>query len=374
MRFLSSLLKYSFIYAKNYILESLAIRFPQIRLFTPKPLYVGLSVGTVCNLKCRQCDLWKMKTNPDKYLKPRQVKRILLSLKKWLGPFRLVFTGAEPFIRKDILKIIGVCRENDIYTVLTSNGWLINQNKAREIVKSGLDVINISLDGVDSKTHDFLRGRKGAFEKATQALKFLKKYKNKKERPIIYINTVIMEPNIGQLEKLVKLTKKFGIDNIRFQALESKFLFGNKKYDPQWYKKEPLWPKDWEKLSTVLDKIKLLKEKGYPVKNTYQELEDIRLYYKNPLLLVNQQHYCFTGVRNFSIDSQGKVRLCFGMKPVGDLLKKEPEEIWYGKKAVALRQIIANCQRACRILPCNKRESLNQLIPAFWQRIKSIFK
>lgn len=368
MRNLNNLIQYGLIYAKNYLLESLSIRFPSVTFFIPKPLYVGLSIGTVCNFKCKQCDLWRLQTKPNKYLKTEEIKKILKELRNWLGPFRLVFTGAEPFIRKDILEIIKICSQNDIYTVLTSNGWLIDKSKAQQIAESGLDVINISLDGANSKTHDFLRGREGAFSQAVKALIFLKKAKNK--TPIIYINSVIMKPNINQLEDLAKLTKELKIDNIRFQALESKYLFGNKEYDPIWHTKEPLWPQDWNKLKKSIEKLKKMKKQGFPVKNSYKELDELILYYKDPFLLVRKQKHCFTGVRNFSVDEYGKVKLCFGMIPVGDLREEKPQDIWYGEKTESLRQTIARCQRACRILPCNKRESLDQIVPAFFKRLK----
>jgi len=369
MKNFSSLLKYGPIYAKNYFLESLAICFPKISLFTPKPLYLGLSVGTVCNFQCRHCDLWQLPTKAGNYLTLEQIKKILKDLRKWLGPFRLTFTGAEPFIRKDMIEILEFASENDIYTIITSNGFLIDKGLAKEIVDSGLDAINISLDGINSKTHDFLRRKKDAFNRAIKALNFLIKLKGK--TPSVYINTVIMKPNVDQLVDLVKLAKKLRVDGIRFQALESKYLFGNNSYNPFWFKKEPLWPKDRQRLSGMINELRKMKKQDFPIKNTIRELEELKLYYQNPLLLAKKQRCCFTGVRNFAIDEYGKVKLCFGMRPVGDLLKESPQEIWYGEKAEKLRLIIANCQRACRILPCNKRENLSQIITVLLRKLKN---
>ena len=366
MKKLNNLFNYSLIYTKNYFLESLAVRFPQI---IPKPLYVGLSVGTICNFRCKQCDLWRIPTKPEEYLTTREIKRILKDLRNWLGPFRLVFTGAEPFLRKDIIKILRFASKNNIYTVITSNGWLIDEKMARKIVLSGLDVINVSLDGVNPKTHDFLRGKSSAFKRAVAALENLKKARGELKTPVIYINTVMMDKNVTQLEELAKLAKKMGIDAIRFQALESKWLFGSEKYHSQWFKKTPLWPKNGQKVEKAIDKLKELKKAGLPIKNTLKELEDLKLYYKDPLEIAKKHKFCFTGVRNFSIDEYGKVKLCFGMEPVGDLLKQKPWKIWYGKRAERLREVIRNCQRYCRILPCNRREELGQVFKAFLEKI-----
>jgi hypothetical protein len=56
------------------------------------------------------------------------------------------------------------------------------------------------------------------------------------------------------------------------------------------------------------------------------------------------------------------------MKPIGNVLKQKPKDIWYGKKAEKLRGEIRNCQRYCRILPCNKREELSQLFKVFLRK------
>lgn len=364
----TSLAKYSFIYAKNYILESLGVRFPPI---VPKPLYVGLSVGTVCNFKCKQCDLWQVKTDTEKYLSTKEIKKMLADLRNWLGPFRLVFTGAEPLVRKDMVEILHFAAQNDIYTVATSNGWLIDKKLAQTLVQSGLDVLNISLDGADARTHDSLRGKRGAFKKAVRGIKALRVARGDSSQPAIYINTVVMESNLAQLEKLVELVGKLKIDHIRFQALESKWLFGKEKYDPLWFKKDSLWPKDKEKVNKAFEQLKKLKAQGELIKNSYRELVELQSYYLDPKKIIEKYRFCYTGVRNFSIDEYGKVKLCFGMEPAGDLKKNSSEQIWYGKKAEKLRRVIGNCGRYCRILPCNKREEPRQLVRAFFNRLNN---
>jgi len=366
MKNFSSLFKYSLIYAKNYLLESLAIYFPKV---VPKPLYVGFSVGTLCNFRCRHCDLWRIPTNPKKYLKTAQIIKILKNLRNWLGPFRLTFTGAEPLLRKDILEIVSFAAKNDIETILTTNGWFIDQKLAKKIVKSGLDMIAISLDGALPKTHDFLRGKKGSCQKAVESLNFLVKARKDKSKPHIYINTVIMADNLEELVDLVRLAKKKGIDGIRFEALESKYLFGDSEYNPNWFKDNPLWPGNTKKVKLVINGLIKLKKQGYPVKNTFKELEDLKSYYKDPAEIAKRYRFCFTGVRNFAIDEYGDVKLCFGMEPVGNILKQKPEDIWYGKEANKLREEIRNCRRYCRILPCNKREELSQFYGVFLKRL-----
>jgi hypothetical protein len=108
-----------------------------------------------------------------------------------------------------------------------------------------------------------------------------------------------------------------------------------------------------------------MKKKEKPIKNTIIELSDLSNYYCDPKSIIVKHKNCYTGVRNFSIDEYGKVKLCFGMPAVGDLRKQDPKQVWYGDKAKKLRKVISKCQRNCRILPCNRRENLGQLIKVF---------
>ena len=104
------------------------------------------------------------------------------------------------------------------------------------------------------------------------------------------------------------------------------------------------------------------------IKNTIQELIDLKDYYLSPVSVAKRYKYCFTGVRNFSIDEYGQVKLCFGMSPIGDLGKQTPQEIWNSDRARELREVISRCQKNCRILPCNKRESFRQLVKIFFRK------
>lgn len=366
-----SLVGYTLSYFKRYLFESLAVRFPGV-MCVPKPLYVGLSVGTICNFRCRQCDLWKIKADQKNYLEIKEVESILISLRKWLGPFRLTFTGAEPLLRKDIFKILRFAHSNNIYTIITTNGWLVDKNIAKKLITSKVNVVCLSLDGFKAETHDFLRRKEGSHEQVIRALANLGEVKNDNFSPTIYINTVIMNQNIEELGKMIKIVQETSANFIRFQALESKWLFGKEKFDFNWFKNDSLWPKGKERIESAFEELISLKEEGAPIKNTLQELVDLKNYYLNPSSVVKRYKRCFTGVKNFAIDEYGKVHLCFGMRSIGNLRKQNPKEIWYGRKAYELRKKIAHCRRYCRILPCNQREDFGRLVKAFWKKLFSL--
>ena len=288
-----------------------------------------------------------------------------------MGPFRLTLTGAEPLLNSGIFEVLSFASQLEIYTIITTNAWLVNRTSAKRLVKSGVDVVNISLDGYLPRTHDYLRGKKGAYKRVVKGVGELKEARGRSRKPLFYFNTVIMRQNLAELPKLVKMTKRLSLDAIRFQALESKWLFGNQDLNINWYKTDKLWPREKKKIRSVFSELIKLKRSWFPIKNTISELNDLREYYLNPASVAQKHRFCFTGVRNFAIDEYGKVKLCFGMSTVGDLRKQKPEEIWFGKSAESLRKVIKNCSCYCRILPCNKREGLGQLMGVFFNKIRT---
>tara|TARA_Y100001970_G_scaffold243440_1_gene308722 strand:+ start:2588 stop:3484 length:897 start_codon:yes stop_codon:yes gene_type:complete len=84
----------------------------------------------------------------DLYLSQLEIKRIL-SLFSQMGISKIRFTGGEPLLRKDILKLISYaknqCEIDKIY--LTTNGILLNKY-IKELASAGLAGINISLDSL----------------------------------------------------------------------------------------------------------------------------------------------------------------------------------------------------------------------------------
>lgn len=372
MKNLDSLVHYTWKFGSNYCLQGVSPIFPWV---IPKPLYVSLDIGPLCNLRCKQCDFWKIKKMPTAMLTAKQIEKVLGELKSWLGPFRLVFTGAEPFINKDIFAILQIASQLDLYTVMVSNGQLINnENQVRRVVASGLTVLNISLDGNEGRTHDYLRGVKGAHRKAVQTLRLIQREKQRQRKgPTLYVNTIIMGENLDQLVPLARWVASEKFDGIHFQVLESKHLFGGReKYDAYWFKKDSLWPNDQAKVAKAVADLKRLLAKGYPIKNSQQELEDFQAYYRDPLEYTRRYKFCYTGVNNFSITVNGDVRLCFALSAIGNVLKQKPQVIWQGHKAWQLRKIIRSCDRPCRILPCNKRYEFSQLTGAFWRNLKKL--
>lgn len=132
--------------------------------------------GTLCNLQCSHCFIACSPTNQRlKFLSPETIYAYLEEATQ-LGVREIYFTGGEPFLHQQIVPILAHALTVAPTTVLT-NGTLITPTMADTL--SALEAaaryaleIRISLDDVDEKNNDALRGR-GAQAKALRALQLL---------------------------------------------------------------------------------------------------------------------------------------------------------------------------------------------------------
>lgn len=177
-----------------------------------KPYWVFISLSHRCNFNCRMCGVKNILKEHE--LDFNTVKKILDDAAGWDSDCVVVFTGGEPFLRKDIFEIIDYSSGLGLKTEAVTNGSLINnQAAAQRIINSGLKNIAVSLDGAYPDTHDYIRGRAGAHKEAVEALNYLCHAKRLRGAgPQVSIWTTIMRENIAQLYDMVFLAKELGVE------------------------------------------------------------------------------------------------------------------------------------------------------------------
>ena len=124
-----------------------------------------------CNLNCMHCYSGGSGNSKDE-LTTGEIKEVLNELADWGSPFA-IFSGGEPFLRKDIFELGAHAAEVGLPLIISSNGTLITREKAESAVESGFSYVGVSIDGL-AKNNDAFRGENGAFEKALQGMRNLK--------------------------------------------------------------------------------------------------------------------------------------------------------------------------------------------------------
>lgn len=179
------------------------------------------TVGTLvltyrCTSRCRTCTIWKRPKVGIQELGLAEWKRIVEQLSK--NNIRVVeLFGGDVFLRKDILiPLIEFMKERGMTIHLPTNGNLLSPNIARELVQSGVDVIYLSVDGVNS-AQDKIRGVDGSFDKARRAIKYLTQARAGKQTPRLICNTTVSNLNINSLDDIPAFAYRTGFDENHFE-------------------------------------------------------------------------------------------------------------------------------------------------------------
>jgi MoaA/NifB/PqqE/SkfB family radical SAM enzyme len=160
-----------------------------------RPLYVKIKVNYGCNLKCEMCKHWRETREPP--ISTDRFREIISELGE-LGTKKVHFSGGEPMLRPQLPDLVAHAASLGIRVTLTTNGTLIDKEKARRLIEAGLRGVNVSIDSPIRKMHEKIRGVEGAFKATARSVALFRKYAHK-GKLTVRINTVVSRTNYANL-------------------------------------------------------------------------------------------------------------------------------------------------------------------------------
>ena len=131
---------------------------------------------TKCNYNCYHCYMHESSyynSESNNELDHRKCLEIIddfdKTLQHWNIPGQINFTGGDPLLKEEVFDIIRYAREKGIYVGLLGNPDTLTRINAKKLKELGVLSYQISIDGL-KKTHDMLRGKKGAFDEAIRSI------------------------------------------------------------------------------------------------------------------------------------------------------------------------------------------------------------
>ena len=171
-----------------------------------KPRLVFWEVTKGCNLRCIHCRATASELLSPYDLPITKALNLIKQISQSFLPI-LVLSGGEPLFRHDIFDLASYATSLGIRVALATNGTLVSEQVARQILEAGVRRVSISLDGADASTHDAFRGISGAFDAA------LRGFRNLRELGMsLQINMTIARHNAHQLPAVLELAKEIGAD------------------------------------------------------------------------------------------------------------------------------------------------------------------
>lgn len=158
------------------------------------PLVITWNITYRCNLRCKYCRHWEIKTEEMATADAFELIKDVGSA----GVKIIIISGGEPLLREDIKDIIYSCKMKGMYVLINSNGTLIKDRISR---LRGVDEVKLSLDGPRG-ANDAVRGE-GVFDKVIEAIEICKTKGIK-----VTLTAVISKYNVAEIPFLIEMAVK----------------------------------------------------------------------------------------------------------------------------------------------------------------------
>jgi len=187
------------------------------------PLQIDFELNYSCNFTCEMCT-WSAENTSGKGKKTwfsfDAFKEIIdQGVPLGLKAIRLNYIN-EPLIRKDIIDFIKYANKKGVLDIyLSTNGSLLKEKISRELIKSGLTRIQVSIDAYTKETFDKIR-QGGNFSEVVENTMNFTKIRNEmnSELPTVRVNFVRTSLNENEYEDFVNFWKDkvdcIGIQNL----------------------------------------------------------------------------------------------------------------------------------------------------------------
>lgn len=330
---------------------------------TPFPRIINCFITEACNFKCPMCHVINSRQKNLSQISFLNFQKIVSQSKKYYPSFQLA--GGEPLVHPSIISMIKLLNDNHLIKLVVTNGLLLEE-KAQELIDSGLDFLAISLDGPDEKTQ-YQRGNvKGSFSKIIKGIQKIVKLKNGRTFPHIRIATVISKYNLYNFDKILDIAQDLGVNQ---WSLSHHFYYFDDIKDKQdsFAKKNNLnndiWGEYIGKSKSYLDhkereylRHKLLDIKNKPLKNNFSialpSSLDAQNYYSGQS--PGSKSSCISPYRQIYVRGNGDIEICQG-NMIGNINKNSILSAWTNQKAKYIRTIyhknknMPGCFRCCSL-------------------------
>lgn len=199
----------------------LTARYLRVFRTTRGPAAISIEPTTACNLQCPECPSGlRSFTRETGRLNIENYKCWLHQHSKTVIWINLYFQG-EPFLHNDFFKLVRLAKRKRYYTMTSTNGHFLTEENCRNIIRSGLDRLVISLDGLDQSTYEQYR-REGNLQLVLDGIEQLTTMKMELgvKHPYIELQFLVLRNNEHQIEEIKSWARKPGIDEVALKSAQ----------------------------------------------------------------------------------------------------------------------------------------------------------
>jgi MoaA/NifB/PqqE/SkfB family radical SAM enzyme len=261
------------------------------------PDQVTISVTEECPNNCIHCALPDTKNR--KKLTPEIVKSTIDQVLE-MGTTFLIFDGGEPLTYPDLEELIRYVNPEKAITGMFTSGVGLTEERASYLKEAGLYSLTVSFDSAYEDKHDHVRGRKGVFKSAIEAVK-----NGIKAGLLVNIYVVLSRDNVNELEELYALSSELGVHELSFYEIVPTGRWMD-------HASEIMTPKDMRKFENFVSGAR--------------EKEGPRIF---PIPQVMKTTGCMAGRKWLHITPEGDILPCACIPiPYGNVHRDRIKDVW----------------------------------------------
>ncbi len=193
------------------------------------PLHLYIEPTNFCNLACPFCDNMNMKRE-RKRLDIRIYQRVIAQLEEtgWIRNLRISLSGqGESLIHRRLPEMISLAKNAGAGQVeLITNSTMLTAQASNQLIASGLDRIQFSIDSIRKESYDVLRKSKNPLrsyyhDAIRNILCFLKINLENDQKVFTSISALMTSVNRNEREEFVAFWEQLPVDNIYFPPLST---------------------------------------------------------------------------------------------------------------------------------------------------------
>jgi radical SAM protein with 4Fe4S-binding SPASM domain len=162
-----------------------------------RPAYVVWEITLRCDLACNHCGSRAGRARPDE-LTTEECLDLVRQMAE-IGVSEVTLIGGEAYLRDDWTDIARAIVQAGMTCTVTTGGRGLTAERVAAAVAAGVRTFSVSIDGLEA-THDQLRGVRGSFRSAREALRHVREAGMAPQA-----NTQIGRLNFGELPQIFEL-------------------------------------------------------------------------------------------------------------------------------------------------------------------------
>ncbi len=195
-------------------LDEVEIRIPR----NPDMRYLFLEITNRCNLKCEMCfkQYWEDEEGDMSY----ELFEKILNDAKEFPELRMIYFGGigEPTVHPRFMDMVEVTKSSGFAVGISTNGFLLTEERMERLVELGVDLLYISLDSIPIQPTEIGHIMPGVTLHRLEKMARIKKMYGT-ELPHIGVEIVITKENYMLMGKIAEYLAKYDINSLLLSNL-----------------------------------------------------------------------------------------------------------------------------------------------------------